>query len=292
MPGSDESTSAQIGCRIRAARVARGVSLREFARRLGVSAATLSATETGGTGISVDRLAAIADALGVAPGELLGMQSHTVESEMTTTTLDRSGPLPRWRFYEGPDVTDPVLAAALRCIVERGYHGCSIRDIAESAGLSIASLYHHHASKQAMLVALFDLAMTDLLDRVGGARDEAGDDPVRALRLMTESLVLYHSHRRRLSFLASTEMRSLVEPDRRRIADRRTSLQRMFDVEVENGAAQGLFLVARPREAARAVVGLCIAVADWFDPEGSSTPEDLATTYAGYALNLMDVRRP
>lgn len=53
-----------IGASIRQARRHSGLSLRELARRLDVSPATLSAVETGKTRVSVDRLAAIGGILG------------------------------------------------------------------------------------------------------------------------------------------------------------------------------------------------------------------------------------
>ncbi|AFA71967.1 putative transcriptional regulator, TetR family [Gordonia polyisoprenivorans VH2] len=277
------------GARIRSARMTSGVSLREFSRRIGISPATLSATENERTGISVERLETIAAALGIHPSTLLEDGPPPAFDEPANTD-DDAGTSRAWRDFGGAEVADPVLDAALSCIVAKGYHGCSIRDIADAAGLSVASLYHHHESKQAMLVDLFDQTMTELLDRAAGARDDAGGDPVRAFTLMVESLVLYHSYRRRLSFLGATEMRSLVEPNRRRIADRRVALQRMFDTEIDRAAAQGRFGAPRPRDASRAVVGLCIGVADWYDPDGPDTPERIAALYTRYALNLVGAR--
>lgn len=278
------------GDRIRAVRTASGVSLREFSRRIGISPATLSATENNRTGISVERLETIAAALGIHPSALLE-DGPVPGFDAPASTDDRADATQAWRDFGGAEVVDPVLDAALGCIVAKGYHGCSIRDIADAAGLSVASLYHHHESKQGMLVELFDQTMNELLDRAAGARDDAGGDPVQAFTLMVESLVLYHSYRRRLSFLGATEMRSLVEPNRRRIADRRVALQRMFDAEVDRAAAAGRFGAPRPRDAARAVVGLCIGVADWYDPDGPDTPEQIAALYTRYALNLVGARR-
>ncbi|ODR23830.1 helix-turn-helix domain-containing protein [Mycolicibacterium porcinum] len=57
---------------IRAARIAAGLSLRTLARLLDVSPATMSAIETGKTGLSVERVQAIADALDVDIRTLIG----------------------------------------------------------------------------------------------------------------------------------------------------------------------------------------------------------------------------
>jgi AcrR family transcriptional regulator len=59
------------GHTVRQSRLATGISLRELARRIGVSAATLHAIETGKTELAVSRLRDIADALHTTPGQLL-----------------------------------------------------------------------------------------------------------------------------------------------------------------------------------------------------------------------------
>ena len=61
----------QMGERLRAARAARGLSLRELAGRLGVSPSLISQIETGRANPSVSTLYAIADELDVSLDELL-----------------------------------------------------------------------------------------------------------------------------------------------------------------------------------------------------------------------------
>ena len=56
---------------IRAVRKERGVSQRELARALGVAQSTLSRMERGERRVSVDRLIAIARALGVRPSDMM-----------------------------------------------------------------------------------------------------------------------------------------------------------------------------------------------------------------------------
>ena len=54
-----------FGRRIRELRTARGLTQREIADRLQVSAATMSAIENGKTGVSAERVARLAEELGV-----------------------------------------------------------------------------------------------------------------------------------------------------------------------------------------------------------------------------------
>lgn len=63
--------ASDVGDRITAARKRAGLSREQLAERLGTSAATLSLYERGHRMVSVDRLVAIAEAIGVEPSSLL-----------------------------------------------------------------------------------------------------------------------------------------------------------------------------------------------------------------------------
>src|SRR6266540_4243646 len=246
----------ELGARLRAVREHRGLSLRAVATRIGVSPATMSQLEHGRTGLSVTRLAEIARVLGVPPNDLLD--------------------------------------AALAEFLEIGYHGASVRGIAQRCGMSVSGLYHHYASKQEMLRRILDLTMTDLLRRSRAARDE-GRDAVERLCLLIENLALFHTHRRELGFVGASEMRSLEPDNRREVAAVRTEQQRMVDQEVEQAIADGRFHTRHPHEAARAVVTMCTALTQWYRPGGRLTPEEIAKEYVQFALDIMRhtaTRRP
>ena len=57
-----------------------------------------------------------------------------------------------------------LLDIAIRVFAERGYAAASTQAIAAAAGLAEPTLYRHFASKQALFLAAFDRASTELLD--------------------------------------------------------------------------------------------------------------------------------
>lgn len=191
-----------------------------------------------------------------------------------------------WRDYRGTALP-PILDAALSCFMEHGYHGTTIRTVAARAGLSVPGLYHHYASKQALLVAITDFAMQDLYARSLAALDEAGDDVRRRLDLLVECLVLFHAHQRDLAFIAYSEIRSLVGEARDVHIGHRDRQQRLMDEVVAAGVEKGAFGSPYPTEASRAVVTMCTAVANWYRPGGELAPDELAERYC--AMTRMTV---
>jgi AcrR family transcriptional regulator/DNA-binding XRE family transcriptional regulator len=267
-----------LGVRLREARLAAGLTLRHTASALGISPATWSAVENGHTGITSARLKAAADLFGAGTDAF----DRPWKDEPDVSAA-------HWRTFP-PLQLSAALNGALQTFVEVGYHGATTREIAQRAGLSVPGLYHHAPTKQHLLVALLDRTMDDLLERARAARVE-GDDPVARFSRLVECLALYHTHRRELAFIGASEMRSLEEPDRSRIAGLRQDMQHMVDDEVLEGYRRGVMATPLPREAARAVVTMCTALPQWWSPAGPSTAEDVADQYVEFALNLVGAER-
>ncbi|MBA3781068.1 MAG: TetR family transcriptional regulator [Nocardioides sp.] len=279
-----------VGQAVRRLRRGRGLTLRDLAGRLGVSAATMSGIENGKTGLSSERVSHIAAALDVSVERLFetsyddpGDRAET--SPSAPVVGEQVLPDGHWRDFP-PLELNAALTGALSSFLEFGYHGANMRTIAERAGLSVPGLYHHYASKQEMLVALLDIAMTDLRTHTEAARGE-GSDAVERFSNIVECLALFHTHRRELAFVGASEMRSLVPEERKRVAALRMEEQRIVDLEVEDGARSGAFRTTRPHEAARAVVTMCTALAQWFRHEGTASAERVAEQYVGFALDLV-----
>lgn len=163
-----------------------------------------------------------------------------------------------------------VLRAALGLFAEQGYHGTSIREIAQEAGLSVPGVYHHYRSKQEILVDLMVSVMDELLSRSRAALDAAGDDPAQQFDAVVSELVRFHAERRDHAFVASTELRSLEPGNRARVIALRDQQQALVEACIRAGRRAGEFSTPDPREAARAVSVLCVGVATWYRPDGGA----------------------
>lgn len=273
------------GVAIRAARRARGLTVRELAQRLGASAATVSAVENGKTGISVTRLQQYAQALGVTAAQLL---EGSIEVPATGSEKPAAGsgiPQGDWRSFP-PLALDSVLTAAIDAFVETGYHGSTMRDLAARAGMSVPGIYHHYPDKQTLLVAILDLTMTELHWRVDAARAGASTG-IGEVRRIVEALALFHTHRQKLAFIGASEMRSLTPLNRQRIANSRNLLQHTLDAAIDRASREGDVVVADRRIAGRAIATMCTSLPQWFNAAGPATPEATAHIYADFAVSLL-----
>lgn len=279
---------------MRQARTAAGLSLRAAAQRLDISPATLSAVENGKTGIAVPRLRALATVLGTTVSWLVGEQEspltdrpHPGVRRATTAEPDTGSP-DAWRKFPALDI-DPVLAAAIASFVETGYHGATMRSIAQRAGMSVPGVYHHYHDKQQLLVRALDLTMDELHWRVRAARRAAGTGRARVSHIV-EALALFHTHRRELAFIGASEMRSLTPDNRLRITGSRNELQYILDEDIDAALDEANLATDRARVAGRAITTMCTSLPQWFRLDGPATPEQIAVEYAGFALGLLGLR--
>ena len=65
-------------------------------------------------------------------------------------------------------IREDILDAAAQVFRQKGFHGASMQDVATAVSLQKASLYHHVASKQELLLALLDRALGMLTEHISG----------------------------------------------------------------------------------------------------------------------------
>lgn len=183
-----------------------------------------------------------------------------------------------------------VRAAALTLFAERGYHGTGIRQLAEAAGLSSATLYHYMGTKEDLLIAIMHESLGDLV----GAAEEIADDARRTPRDRLIALVRLHvtTHARapEQTRVVDDEVRALSPAGRRGVVALRDRYERIWQRVLEDGAAAGAFTVADPAIVRRALLEMCSGVARWWRPRGALGVEELADEYAGLALRLVGAR--
>lgn len=191
---------------------------------------------------------------------------------MSTTPLDS------WRTYDAP-LLSPILQSALDSFVRGGFHGTSIRELARAAGLSVPGLYHHFASKHAILAEIDRLAMDDLWRRSRAALADGPAAPLARFERLVECLLLFHAHQSDIAFIAFSEIRSLEGQFRDAHIAARDRQQKLLDDAVEQCVADGSFTTRFPRDASRAITTICTGVSQWYRRGGELDPAGVADRY-------------
>lgn len=207
------------------------------------------------------------------------MPGRTVDDAVTPRAPRRGRP--------GYD-RDQVQAIAVELFIERGYDATSVADLATRLNVTKSALYHHVDSKEQLLAAALDAALSGLervLERVVASPASATEQIGMLVRGAVEVLV---AQLPAVTLLLRVRGNSDVE---RAALERR----RQFDQRV-------VALMARAREeggirgdvdaaiATRLVFGMINSVVEWYRPEGERDPEALAEDILHTAMDGLRVR--
>ena len=108
------------------------------------------------------------------------------------------------------------MVAAADLVARKGFHAVSVAEIGAAAGITGSGVYRHFEGKSAVLVALFDRIIDDLL------RDEeeilaSGTDLSAALDQLIAGQVEFVVGDRELAQVYYSEINNLPDEDRRRL---------------------------------------------------------------------------
>ena len=94
---------------------------------------------------------------------------------------------------------DALLAATTRVLVKEGYDRASTNKIAEAAGVSIGSLYQYFPSKEALVAAVIDRHMSEMMEIIRDAFLRFGPLPLPdAVRGLVKVFMDAHRHEPKL----------------------------------------------------------------------------------------------
>lgn len=139
-----------------------------------------------------------------------------ITSEVRIIAADAAADVPTHVRTRDPERKTRIMAAAADLVARKGYHAVSMAEIGSAAGITGSGVYRHFDSKSAVLVALFDRVIDDLL------RDEqeildTTSDLAQALHQLIAGQVEFVVADRELARVYHNEINSVPDEDRRRL---------------------------------------------------------------------------
>lgn len=213
---------------------------------------------------------------------------HRINSQAAGVTY-QAGPggslLPPRAVLDG--TAGRIHEAALVLFGERGYHAVSMRELAAEVGVKPSSIYAHVAGKQHLLTSLVRAGHLEHRDALRASLLEVGSGPDDQLCALTRAHVMVHATYPLLTRVCNRELASLSDEHREEVLAIRLDAERMFLDVIERGQRLGDFGSADPVLAVAAIGAMGMRVADWWHSEVGVSAEELADTYAAFALRLV-----
>jgi len=136
-----------------------------------------------------------------------------------------------------------ILAAAVRVLARKGYHGCRMSDVAREAGVAYGLVYHYFGNKDALLQTVFRAGWGQFMAGIRAAADPDRPLPEGLVALVCVVLEAWRREPEAVRVLILEIARG---------AGGRSYRQRLFEEIV--GVLRGMFERARARGELRAAV--------------------------------------
>ncbi len=180
-----------------------------------------------------------------------------------------------------------VLSAALQLFAAHGYEGASVRDICTAAKVYPTTLYSHFPSKEHVLAEIIRLGHMEHLQRLRAAMLECGSDPAEQLAAIVRAHVLSHCDYPMLGIIVNSELHVLGDELAAPIMAVRSESETLLHDVMARGVKTGVFAVDDPVLALRAISSMGLRVPHWYDPETMQSPDQVADSFASYALKIV-----
>jgi len=179
---------------------------------------------------------------------------------------------------------EKIINAAAKFFGEKGYHNTTTSEIAEAAGVAAGTIYIYFASKEELIVAVFEEFLGRHMERLQ-AGVESVDGPVgRIRRLMTLGLELMESNPESAKIFLSqlrqstTMIKTVAKRSSRAYKD-------IIEAVLTDGMAKGVFREMNTEHVASMLFGAYqMTVLDWVASDSSYPLAERAKELADFVL--------
>jgi AcrR family transcriptional regulator len=184
------------------------------------------------------------------------------------------------------DSRERVRKAAVKLFAGKGFHGTGIRDLAQEAKLSSASLYHYMGTKEELLAGIMCASLERLLEATHLLIDDVGAPEDRLAGLVALH-VMTHAIQPDETRVVDNEVHALSPAARKTVIGLRDEYEALWAAAIDEGAANGVFRTEHPAVTRLALLEMCNGVARWYSPRGTLALDELATHYAQLVMRAL-----
>lgn len=190
-----------------------------------------------------------------------------------------------------------IIEAAAQLFDRKGYHGTSMAEIAEAAGLRKPTLYHYFRSKDAILFAIHDGLIEHLLENQRRREQQATLTPTQELLEVMGDLLSMVQRKPGHFRVFFENQRQLRGGEEEVVAQKRNDYRARVERVLERGVESGEFREVDVRYTTLAILGMCNWSYQWLREGGPLDGRQLALIYwnnlvEGIAGNVERARVP
>ncbi|MFT4096786.1 MAG: TetR/AcrR family transcriptional regulator [Rhodoblastus sp.] len=175
--------------------------------------------------------------------------------------------------YEGIQLG--ILKKAARLFATHGYERTSIGDLVKACDLSRGAIYHYFESKEAILFAMMDSLVRDLLETLTEAAAHEGDPVVRLQRIIA-AFVESNARSPDEQTILLNDLGALSRAEQKQIHAVEKQIVDLVGEAIVAADTRGLVTPKTRKVYTMMLFGMINYTYTWYDAKGQVKPRDLA----------------
>ena len=181
---------------------------------------------------------------------------------------------PKWQARR-----DAIIDTSAQLFARRGYHATGLTELCAANGLGKGALYHYIGSKEALLAAIHDRVMDEVMRGADRVAEAGGSPSAQLARLGDELLDVVHGYPDHV-WVFLHEFPALTDERADQFRGRRREYERRVESVLQAGIDSGEFRDVDPRLTALAWLGMHNYTYLWLKADGPLSARDVAKPFA------------
>jgi AcrR family transcriptional regulator len=177
-----------------------------------------------------------------------------------------------------------IIKAAVGLFNQNGYHATSMSDIARAVDIKKPSLYHHFDSKEAILSAILETGMDQLIAEITEILNSNQGCTAKLRDAIHAHACLIASNPEGAAVFLR-EDRGLGDEYMAQYVAKRDEFERLFRAIVRQGIDEGAFRDTDVSITVHALLGMVNWMTRWYRPAGRLSAEQIADMFADLFLD-------
>ncbi|MGQ9558287.1 MAG: TetR/AcrR family transcriptional regulator [Desulfurispora sp.] len=178
------------------------------------------------------------------------------------------------------DTRSRIIQSAVELFSQKGYHGTSLQEICEHAGVSKGALFHYFSNKSEILYLIHDQFIEVILAQADQVRSRPDLTATEKLRQLVVDLVQLIADFKMYVRVFFKENRYMDKDKLALIVEKRDRLEQMYREVVQQGMSSGELRDDLDLDVVvKGIFGMCDWTYQWMRPDGRLTPQQIGLIF-------------
>jgi len=186
------------------------------------------------------------------------------------------------------DSKNMIIEKARKIMLDKGYTGTSMREIARACSFDQSNIYNYFRNKEQLLFQILAEGLVSQIESVKHLENDTTTGPLEQLRFIVLNQVnIGLGHTGNDMLLVDAELRNLSPANRKKIVEMRDHYEMIVRKVIRRGIDTGVFIDTDEKLAVTMIVSMILRLNVWFSPKGRLSRDEIAGYIYTFTVNSL-----